>query len=141
MSAFETHRQDDHAGDGSSDRNFGLLVGAALMVIGLWPLWHHHNIRWWAVGSALAFGVIALAAPHMLSPIKRIWMKFGWLLGRVVSPVVMGALLYLVFTPVGLLQRLFGRDPLHLKWDRDAKTYWQFRQPPGPKPDSMTNQF
>jgi hypothetical protein len=68
-------------------------------------------------------------------------MKFGWLLGRVVSPVVMGALLYLVFTPVGLLQRLFGRGPLRLKWDRDAKTYWQFRQPPGPKPDSMTNQF
>jgi hypothetical protein len=141
MSAFEFHKPDDHAGDGGSDRNFGLLLGAALMVIGLWPLWRHHDIRWWAVGLALAFGVTAMAAPGVLSPLKRIWMKFGWLLGRVVSPVVLGALLYLVVTPVGLLQRLFGRDPLHLKWDRDAKTYWQFRRPPGPRPDSMTNQF
>jgi saxitoxin biosynthesis operon SxtJ-like protein len=141
MSMFESHDQDPHGGDGGSDRSFGLLLGTALIMIGLWPLWHRQGVRWWAVALGLALGVIALAAPHILSPLKRLWMKFGWLLGRLVSPVVMGALLYLVFTPVGLLQKLFGRDPLQLKWDRDAKTYWQFRQPPGPKPDSVTNQF
>jgi saxitoxin biosynthesis operon SxtJ-like protein len=141
MSAFESHQQDDQAGDGGSDRNFGLLLCAALMLIGLWPLWHHQAIRWWAVGPGLAFGIVALAAPAVLAPPKRVWMTFGWLLGKLVSPVVMAALLYLVVTPVGLVQRLFGRDPLHLKWDREAETYWQFRQPPGPKPDSMTNQF
>jgi hypothetical protein len=141
MSAFESHKQDDQAGDGGSDSNFGLMFCGALVLIGLWPLWHHQAIRWWALGSGLAFGVIASAAPAVLAPLRRVWMKFGLLLGRVVSPVVMGALLYLVVTPVGLVQRLFGRDQLHLKWDREAETYWQFRQPPGPKPDSMTNQF
>jgi hypothetical protein len=141
MSAFDTHKQNDPAGDGGSDRHFGLLVGGALMAIGLWPLWHHRGVRWWALAIGLAFSLIALAAPSVLAPLKRVWMKFGWLLGRAVSPIVMGALLYLVITPVGLLQRLFGRDPLQLKWDREADTYWQFRQPPGPKPDSMTNQF
>jgi hypothetical protein len=141
MSAFETHKQDDEAGDGGSDRSFGLLIGGALLLVGLWPLWHHHGIRWWALASGVAFDVIALAAPAALAPLKRLWMRFGWLLGRVVSPVVMAALLYLVVTPVGLLQRLFGRDPLHLKWDPKAESYWQFRQPPGPETDSMTNQF
>ena len=141
MTAFETHQQDDPAGDGGSDRNFGLLLGAALVVIGLWPLWHHQTVRWWALASALACGAVAVAAPARLAPLKRVWMTFGMLLGKLVSPVVMAALLYLVVTPVGLLQRLFGRDPLHLKWDREAQTYWQFRQPPGPRPDSMTNQF
>jgi hypothetical protein len=140
MSAFEAHKQ-DHPADGGSDRNFGLLVCAALMLIGLWPLWHHHAVRWWALALALAFGVIALVAPSALSPLKRVWMRFGLLLGKVISPLVMAVLLYLVVTPVGLLQKLFGRDALQLKWDREAKTYWQFRQPPGPKPDSMTNQF
>jgi hypothetical protein len=141
MVAFETHQQDDPAGGGGSDRNFGLLLGGAFAVIGLWPLWHHHDVRWWAVGLGLAFGVAALLLPSTLAPLKRIWMRFGLLLGKIVSPVVMGLLLYVVVTPVGLLQRLFGRDQLHLGWDREAKTYWQFRQPPGPSPDSMTNQF
>jgi hypothetical protein len=141
MPCFDTPKQDDPAGDGGSDRHFGLLVGGALIVIGLWPLWHHLGVRWWALAIGLTFGLIALMAASLLAPLKRVWMKFGWLLGRVVSPIVMGALLYLVITPVGLLQRLFGRDPLHLKWDPKAATYWQFRQPPGPEPDSMINQF
>ena len=141
MSALESHEQDHQPGDGGSDRNFGLLLCAALVVIGLWPLWRHQPVRWWAVALGVVFGAVALAAPGLLAPLKRIWMTFGRLLGRVVSPVVMGALLYVVITPVGLVQRLFGRDALHLALDREAETYWQFRQPPGPAPDSMTNQF
>jgi hypothetical protein len=141
MSAFEPQPHEDHANEAGSNRNFGLLMGGALVVIGLWPLWHHHDIRWWAVAPGLAFGLVALALPSVLEPLKRAWMKFGWLLGKVVSPIVMGVLLYGVVTPVGFFQRLTGRDQLHLKWDREAKTYWQFREPPGPKPDSMINQF
>jgi predicted membrane metal-binding protein len=141
MTAFETHPQDDPAGDGGSNRNFGYLMGAAFAVIGLWPLWRHHDVRWWAIGLGLAFGIVALAMPSGLAPLQRIWMRFGVLLGKIVSPVVMGVLLYLVVTPVGLLQRLFGRDQLRLARDRNAKTYWQFREPPGPSADSMTNQF
>jgi saxitoxin biosynthesis operon SxtJ-like protein len=141
MVAFEAHKQDEQAGDGGSDRNFGLLFCGAFIVIGLWPLWHHHSIRWWALGLGLVFGVVGLAAPAVLAPLKRAWMKFGSLLGKVVSPIVMAVLLYIVVTPVGLLQRLFGRDPLLLARDPEAKTYWQFRNPPGPAPDSMTDQF
>jgi hypothetical protein len=141
MSAFEPHPQEDPAGEAGSNRYFGLLLAGALAAVGLWPILRHHDIRWWAMALALAFGVVALAAPRLLDPLRRAWMKFGWLLGKIVSPIVMGALLYAVVTPVGLFQRLFRRDQLQLKWDPEATTYWQFRKPPGPKPDSMTNQF
>jgi predicted membrane metal-binding protein len=140
-SAFESHQPDHQPEDGGSDRGFGLLFCAASMLIGLWPLWHHQAVRWWAVVVSLVFGATALAAPAVLAPLKQLWMKFGWLLGKLVSPLVMAVLLYAVVTPVALVQRLFGRDALHLKLDRDAKTYWQVRTPPGPKPDSMINQF
>src|SRR5436190_10860807 len=137
MSAFESHQPELEAGEGGSDRGFGLLLGAALLLVGMWPLWHHQPVRWWAMLLGLAFGGVALWAPRLLAQPKRLWMKFGWLLGQVVSPLVMGALLYVVVAPVGLVQRLFGRDALHLAFDRDAETYWQYRKPPGPKPDSM----
>src|SRR3954465_2096325 len=137
MSAFESHAPDHPSDQGGSDRGFGLLIGAALVVIGLWPIWHRQPVRWWAVALGLVFGVIALLAPAVLAPSRRLWMKFGGLLGKLVSPLVMGVLLYVVVTPVGLVQRLFGRDPLRLALDREADSYWQYRKPPGPPPDSM----
>jgi hypothetical protein len=139
--AFESHPQEEPAGDAGSNRNFGWLLAGALVVVGLWPLWRHQDVRWWAMALGLGFGVVALVAPSVLDPLRCAWMKFGWLLGKIVSPVVMGVLLYAVVTPVGLFQRLFRRDQLRLKWDREAKSYWQNREPPGPPPDSMTNQF
>ena len=77
----------------------------------------------------------------MLAPLNRAWLYVGLLLQRVVSPVVLGILFFLTVTPIGLLMRLTGKNPLRLGFDREAQSYWIDRQPPGPAPDTMPRQF
>lgn len=139
MSHEDLHRST--AVDGSSDRSFGLVFAGLFLVIALWPVFSGGPIRWWSLGVAAVFALTALAAPALLSMPNRLWTKFGLLLGRVVSPIASGILLFGVFTPIGLLMRMLGKDPLRLKPDPAATTYWIERKPPGPPPDSMTNQF
>jgi hypothetical protein len=127
--------------EGSSDRSFGWVFTAVFVLIGAWPLLHSNAPRWWAVGIAAAFALVTLLKPTLLSGLNRLWLKFGLLLGKIVSPIALGVLFYLVFTPTGLLMRLFGKDPLRLKLDRAGDSYWIRREPPGPPPKSMTNQF
>jgi hypothetical protein len=126
---------------GSSDRTFGLVFALIFAVYGLSPLRHGGHIR--IVGLALAgvFLAIALFLPGWLHPANRLWLKFGLLLGRIINPIVMAILFYLVFAPVGILLRLLGKDPLRLKFDRQKTTYWISRIPPGPQPESMSHQF
>jgi hypothetical protein len=88
-----------------------------------------------------AFAAVALAKPELLAGLNRQWMKLGILLGKVVSPIALGVLFYCVITPIGLALRLAGKDPLRLKRDPAANSYWIPRDPPGPPPGSMTNQF
>jgi hypothetical protein len=127
--------------EGSTDRAFGWVFTAVFVLIGVWPLLHSNAPRWWAIGIAAAFALVTLIKPTLLSGLNRLWMKFGVLLGKVVSPIALGVLFYLVFTPIGLLMRLTGKDPLRLKFDRAGDSYWIRREPPGPPPKSMTNQF
>lgn len=127
--------------EGSSDRSFGWVFTAVFVLIGAWPLIHSNAPRWWAIGIAAAFALVTLIKPTLLAGLNRLWMKFGLLLGKIVSPIALGVLFYLVFTPMGLLMRLFGKDPLRLKFDRAGDSYWIRREPPGPPPKSMTNQF
>jgi len=87
------------------------------------------------------FALVALVKPALLSGLNRLWMKLGLLLGKVVSPIALGILFYAVITPIGLIIRLTGKDPLRLKFDPDAESYWIPREPPGPPPGSMNNQF
>jgi len=127
--------------EGSSDRSFGLVFAGAFLLIAVWPLLHGATPRWWAFGVAAVFGGIALLKPALLAPLNRLWMKLGILLGRVVSPIALGILFYGVITPIGAIVRLAGTDPLRLKRDPTADSYWIPRKPPGPPPDSMTNQY
>jgi hypothetical protein len=127
--------------EGSSDRVFGLVFAGAFLVIAGWPLWRAEGPRWWALGVAVVFALVALVKPALLSRLNRLWMKLGMLLGKVVSPIALGILFFGVLTPVGALLRLGGKDPLRLKRDPGADSYWIPREPPGPPPDSMTNQF
>jgi hypothetical protein len=90
---------------------------------------------------ASVFALLALVKPALLAGLNRLWMKLGVLLGKVVSPIALGILFYGVFTPLGAVIRITGKDPLRLKFDPDAKSYWIPREPPGPPPGSMTNQF
>jgi hypothetical protein len=77
----------------------------------------------------------------LLRPFNRLWFRFGLLLSRVVNPLVMGLLFYFTVTPIGLIMRALGKDPLRLRFDRGARTYWIDRQPPGPEPETMRQQF
>jgi len=127
--------------EGSSDRSFGLVFATVFLVIAGMPLFHGESIRWWSIGVAAAFGLIALAKPALLAGLNRLWMKLGVLLGKVVSPIALGILFYIVITPIGVIIRLTGKDPLRLKFDPDTASYWIPREPPGPPPGSMNNQF
>ncbi len=128
---------------GSSDRAFGLVFTAFFLIIALLlllysaPIWRPYM----ALAAAVIFLAAALIAPHVLAPLNRLWYKFGLLLNRIVSPITLGILFYGVVMPTGLLMRLFGKDPLRLKFDRTAKSYWIARTPPGPSPESLKNQF
>ena len=125
----------------SSDRGFGLVFAAVFAVIGLWPLVGGGALRWWALAVAAAFLAVALVAPRLLGPANRLWTRFELLLHRLVSPVIAGLLFYVAVTPTGLILRLFGKDPLRLRLDASAKSYWIERRPPGPSPESMPHQF
>ena len=127
--------------EGSSDRSFGLVFAAVFVLIGAWPLWQGAAPRWWALGVAAAFAAVAVLRPGLLAHPNRLWSRLGVLLGMLVSPIALGALFYLAFVPIGLLMRLAGKDPLRLRRDAGSASYWIPRRPPGPPPDSMTNQF
>jgi Saxitoxin biosynthesis operon protein SxtJ len=138
--AHEDLTREQHV-EGSSDRAFGLVFAGAFLLIALAPLRHGHAPRWWAFGVAAVFALIALLNPMLLTPLNRLWIKLGVLLGRVVSPIALGILFYGILTPIGAVIRLTGKDPLRLKLDPNADSYWIARKPPGPAPDSMINQF
>ena len=126
---------------GSSDRAFGLVFAAVFAVVTVLPLLKGHAPSWWALVPAAAFLVLALAAPDRLRPLNRLWLRFGLLLNRIVSPLVLGLLFYLVITPMAIAIRMMGKDLLNLRWDKQASTYWVERKPPGPEPETMRNQF
>ena len=127
--------------EGSSDRSFGLVFAGVFVIVACWPLFYRELPRWWALGVALVFAVVAIWKPALLTRPNRLWTKLGLLLAKIVSPIALGILFYGVLTPIGALVRLTGKDPLHLKLDSSAESYWILRKPPGPPPDSMTNQF
>jgi predicted membrane metal-binding protein len=128
---------------GSSDRSFGFVMAAFFALVALFPLLHGplSSIRWWALVVAAAFLALALLWTAPLRPLNRAWLKLGLLLSKIVSPVVMMVLFYATVTPVGVLMRLAGKDPLRLRRNAAAASYWIPREPPGPAPDSMKQQF
>ena len=130
-----------HEARGPSNRNFGFVFSAFFLLLGIAPLRKHQPVRWWSLALAGAFLVVTILAPGLLAPLNRLWMKLGHLLGRITTPIVTGLLFYVVFTPAGFLARLLGKDPLRLRFDPKAGSYWQERRPPGPPPADMANQF
>jgi len=125
----------------SSNRNFGWVFTAAFVVIALWPLVSGNLPRWWALIVAALFLLITLFAPALLGLPKRLWLRFSKLLSRIISPVVLALIFYVFVTPLGALMRIFGQDSLRLRGSRRRDSYWIKRDPPGPKPGSLNNQF
>lgn len=127
--------------EGSSDRSFGIVFAVVFGIIAVWPLAHGKPWHAWAAVVAAAFGAVAMLKPSLLAGLNGLWLKLGLLLGKIVSPIALGLLFYAVLTPIGWLMRATGQDPLRLKRDNAAASYWIDRAPPGPPPGSMTNQF
>jgi Saxitoxin biosynthesis operon protein SxtJ len=143
MSTHEDFRRTE-AVKGSSDRGFGLTVGGILVLIAALRVWLHEGygtieLALGAVGLALV--VLGLVAPGSLAPLNRAWTKLGLLLFKVVNPIVLGLIYLTTIVPIGLIMRAFGHDPLRLKRDPQASTYWVLREPPGPAPETMKQQF
>jgi hypothetical protein len=131
----------DAAPKTASDRSFGLVLAGFFELLGALGLWRHSE-RWplW-VGLAVIAVALALATPKLLAPANRVWTKFGLLLHAVVSPIMLGLIFYLCIAPIGFLMRLSGKDPLRLRYEPQADSYWIKRVPPGPPPESFKNQF
>lgn len=127
---------------GPSNRSFGLTFAVFFLALGLWPLLFSSPPRFWAIGIASTFLLSSLTRPDVLTIPNRLWLKFGLLLQVIVSPIALGILFYGVFTPMGLLIRiLFRKNLLATRFEHHAQSYWIHRNPPGPAPDSLTNQF
>ena len=116
------------------------MFTGAFLILGLWPLRHGRPIRLWYLVASGAFLLVTMIRPAWLHGLNRIWMRCGILLGKVVNPVVIGLLFYLVFTPVAIVLRWLGKDLLGLARNPDASTYWSPRAGAGGE-SSMTNQF
>ena len=125
----------------SSERAFGFVFGAVFVVIGVWPLINGGSPRIWALVVALSMVSAGLWHPSLLARPNRLWLQLGALLHRIVSPVALAVMFFLVVTPTGLLMRLLGKDPLRLKRDPGAKSYWIARDPPDPREGGMRDQF
>jgi hypothetical protein len=130
-----------HEVRGSSNRNFGFVFTAFWLLVALAPLRKHGAVREWALALSAVFLLLSIGRPIWLQPLNRLWTQLGLLLGRIVTPVAMAVLFFVVFTPVAFLVRLLGKDPLRLALNAQAHSYWIERVPPGPEPGSMANQF
>jgi hypothetical protein len=125
----------------ASPRAFGLMVASVLVLVALWPFLAKGAPRWWALAASLAAALLAWRAPQVFALPNRAWMKLGELLARIVAPVALALLYFGMFVPMGWLMRATGRDPLRVKRDATATTYWIERDPPGPPGDSLTHPF
>ncbi len=108
----------------SSNRSFGLLFFVVFMVIAFWPLTKKSEINLYLISIALIFLVLGLLNSKILSPLNKAWIKLGEILGRIIAPVVMAIVYFIILTPISLLVRLFGKDLIGMKFSNDIKSYW-----------------
>lgn len=120
-----------------SNRSFGLVFFIFFILIAIYPVFNGNEIKIYFVIISLIFLVLGLINSAILSPLNKIWLKFGLLLGKIVSPIVMGIIFFLVVTPIGILMRILGKDILNLSYNK-KKSYWIKRYSSKSK---MKNQF
>ena len=122
----------------SSNRNFGLVFFFIFLVVSIWPLTHNESPRIWSAIISLAFLILVLTRSKLLTPLNRLWAKFGIILGSIIAPIVMGVVFFLVITPIGLVMKIIGKDLLSIKYDKKKETYWVKRDKPT---STMKQQF
>ena len=108
----------------SSNKSFGLLFFVVFLGLGLWPLTNDNNPNIYLIIISIIFLILGLLNSKLLSPLNSFWIKFGELLGKIIAPVVMAIIYFLILTPISLMVRLFGKDLLGVKFSKQLKTYW-----------------
>ena len=121
----------------SSNRSFGIVFFVVFLLIAIYPLSHNGEIRIWSIVISFIFLILGLLKSKILTPLNKLWFKFGILLGMIFSPLIMGIIFFVVVTPIGLIMRILGKDLLNLKYNSN-KSYWIEKS--GPK-SIMKNQF
>ena len=121
----------------SSNKSFGIVFFIFFILIALYPLLNGQEIRLWALIISAVFLILGLLKSKLLTPLNKLWFRFGIFLGKIISPIIMGLIFFLVVTPIGLIMRLLGKDVLNLKYNKE-KSYWIEKD--GPK-SKMKNQF
>jgi hypothetical protein len=140
LSTHENFQRDAQSETGSN-RSFGIVFTVVFLVIGLAPLMSDETVRYWSLGLATLCLAVSLLRPALLAPFNKVWGRLGHILSRIVNPIVLGLMFFGVITPTGLIMRLAGKDILRLRLEKNQKSYWIDRTPPGPAPDTMKNQF
>ena len=112
----------------SSNRSFGFVFFLVFLVISLYPLVNNENLRIFFLIISLIFLILGLINSKILSPLNLLWFRFGLLLGKIIAPIVMALVFFLVITPIGIFLRLIGKDVLNRKYDKSKKSYWTLRK-------------
>ena len=120
-----------------SNRSFGIVFFVVFLIIAIYPLINGDELRLWSLIISILFLFLGLVNSKILNPLNKLWFKFGIFLGKIVSPLVMGIIFFLVVTPIGLLMRLLNKDLLNLRFNNNG-SYWIEKTEPKSK---MKNQF
>ena len=121
-----------------SNRSFGIVFFIVFLLIAIYPLINQGEIRIWSLIISFLFLFFGLLNSKILTPLNKLWFRFGLFLGKIISPIIMGVIFFLVVTPIGLLMRLLGKDVINLKLNKKKSSYWIEKV--GPK-SKMKNQF
>ena len=121
----------------NNNRSFGILLFFFFIIISLWPLLSKNEPIIWSLSIAIIFLVLAILNPKLLSPLTRLWIRLGEVIGKFISPIIIGLIFFLILTPIGLLMRIFKKDLLNLKFSKN-NTYWVERKT---KLNSMDKQY
>lgn len=111
----------------SSNKNFGIVFFIVFLLIAVWPLIDGQSLRVWSLIVSLIFLVLGLLNSKLLNPLNLAWVKFGKILGKIVAPIVMGVIYFIIITPIGLFLRLIGKDLLQTKFSKN-NSYWIKRE-------------
>ena len=121
----------------SSNRNFGIVFFVVFLTISLWPLLNNNDLRLWSLVISLIFLILGLTNSKILTPLNKIWFKFGILIGNIISPIIMGIIFFIVVTPTGIIMRILRKDLIGLKMNNKSP-YWIEKKN---ESKTMRNQF
>ena len=122
----------------SSNKSFGIVFFIVFLIIGFFPLLNQQELRYWAILIAVIFLVLGVFNSSLLTPLNKIWIKFGILLGSFISPIIMGVIFFCVVFPTGIIIKLFKKNFIGLKYENNQKSYWIKKQKIN---STMRNQF